>query len=329
MNMDEIPWLSDAILSFYYSSLNIREVVEPIIPLKEGVSPIFKDWFHEIANLIILLSARTELSTSAMTNLLKFELMRYQLQAPYESSVMLGSGRQTSPLTSEDYARGMKTRLWSTATAVQLDQFRLLTNPNQEKNSDIKLNNNLKNFNVVSTPQHFKIANLEPVCKPQITQEEIWPDCFYIPQLRLQFMAKSKVDQRSIDSYMGGHGLRTSLSESAQLLAETLAGLIKKGNITEAIQIFKKAEIRKIQSGKTSMNPLELVDFSTNTMVATAETDLITGRWRDPLLSSSSDQLTRLETAFNEFCALEEKLKPKRKRVQPRRFPFWWRVTCR
>lgn len=317
------------------------------IDQQHGSKSPFRDWYQDIAGLLTMLAERPELPLSALVKLLKFQLMRFQLQAPIDDSVTAMTGRQISPLTSEDYARGMQTRLWKVATEAQCNQlidFLVRSQPEEAATNEVQvatsssiapgkrkkkkekapadpakeIRKNLDQlYYSVSTPQPFPFMELVPrhcMTVPVTLLRE--PEFCFLAPLRLQLfpieLFKGQPDIKDaqalrgrVSSHMGAHGQRSSLGESADILAEAMARLIKAGGQDEALALLASEPRTKIlkKDIHNSKRLLQEIQYDSRMMVATVERDDRAGRWRDPLLTCTTAQLGVLSVAFAQLVA--------------------------
>ncbi|HEX3573273.1 MAG TPA: DUF4157 domain-containing protein [Rhodopila sp.] len=296
--------IGTAILAVAHKSIN-----ETFFEALERQS-LFRDWYHDFAGMLAMLADRKDLSEQAIARLLKFHLMRNQVQAPYAIDAMQRTGRQTSPLLSEDYARGMRTRLWSVANDIRLIELQTMlfgsTAPHPgEKEKDYNkriqpLKQQANAFNkayyTVSAPAPFQINGIAPVVIDTLAVLPKDPACIYLRSLKLQLVPIRLVPKATVDSHMGGRGLRSSPSESAGIAAVAMAKLIKAGNINAALALMEPHF--RPGTAKTDKTPLSRLQYDSRMLIAPREHDPITGRWRDPLLSSTGAQLRQLQTAY-------------------------------
>jgi hypothetical protein len=91
------------------TNINVREEFDK---LNGSGTSRFKDWFHSMSHTFTMLSNRPDVPAADKEKLLKFELMRYQLQSTYVGADSDRLERQTSPLVLHGYGRGTKTGLW-------------------------------------------------------------------------------------------------------------------------------------------------------------------------------------------------------------------------
>lgn len=297
--------IADAILVAAQVSINdvIAAQVEP--------DSLHRDWYHDFAGTLAMLAERKDLSELAISKLLKFHLMQHQVQAPYGDDAMKRSGRKASPLLSEDYARGMRTRLWSVASEIGLSD--LITHlfgssaphPGEDKkahdNRTLRTRQLAKKFKtkfyVVAAPAPFQIGPHVPVVLGVPPPEELLAvdSCTYVHSLKLQIVPIGLVAKKTVDSHMGGRGQRSSPSESASMASVAMARLIKAGKIAEALALIEP-QFRE-GTAKGEKNPLSRIQFDSRMLIAPLEFTP-GGRWRDPLLSSTQSQLKGLVLAY-------------------------------
>ena len=286
------------------------------VPISEAIAAqmekdsLHRDWYHDFAGMLAMLAERKDLSELAIGKLLKFHLMQHQVQAPYGDEAMKRSGRKASPLLSEDYARGMRTRLWSVATAAGLSD--LLTHmfgstaqlPNETAKAHQKrilpINKTINDFNkafyTVSTPAPFQVGDNDTLVLDTPPKLPAADRCTYIRSLKLQIVPTGVMSKKNVDSHMGGRGQRSSPSESAGIAAVAMAKLVRAGKINDALELIEP-QFRD-GTAKGEKKPLSKFQYDSRMLIAPREHDPQTGRWRDPLLSSTKAQLEELELAY-------------------------------
>jgi hypothetical protein len=264
---------------------------------------IYRDWYHDVVALMTMLAERQDLPKAAMVKLLKFMVMRNQLQAPFDEATMVRTGRQTSPLASEDYARGMRTRLWSVATKIQLERLERMcieavNNSNKQPMDEKGEAKFIKEFNrafyVVATPRPFPYANADPTIRHNMPDDPTTMGDSFFPALQLQVLkieGPSQDFKGKVSSHMGARGLRSSLGESAQMIAEALTERIKRGDLQGALAMLEPDFREKTATGKQAKTPLSSIQYDSRGLVAPAERDPESHRLRDPLLTSTKEQL--------------------------------------
>ena len=285
------PALLNAALDFIGSRLarhgNVADASSPLDPGTK--SDRYRDWFHQFGNTVSLLST-SNLPKPAMTKLLRFSLMQYQLNATYSTKDNVFLSRQTSPIALPGYGRGMRTGLWEAAAQVLNGQLMEQLPPKSKLDSK---------FYVL--PVSAPLTSFGPYhTAGEVTLDINSKANVYIPSLGLQLIKTDKViTKQKIDSELGARGLRKSPGEAAAIVAEAMAGMIQDGKVEDAVGLIRKT-VDKIKDAKDLKRPLKGLELRPNTLLVSTEA----GQGIDPLSDSPAELLGRVE---NLYAGLEPK----------------------
>lgn len=182
---------------------------------------------------------RVDLDLSLKHALIKFQLMRFQLQANYRYKDVYTLKRQASPISNKGYARGSKTQLWEIVREIRTQEMK-----------EHGVNNIKKKIRVLPSRTKFDFESINTEIYDQLDQSSVskinqWiankdeNKAFYIKRLNIQLMHKNDAQDVKVDHFMGNQGLRLSLSECAEIIAESLCKMIENGSGNTALKLLK------------------------------------------------------------------------------------------
>ncbi len=298
-NMDQYTGELGKLNEFFTGKIYIHpDIREKFEELKSQHSASFKDWFHGFASTLNLLSGRSDVPDSMIRKILKYELNKYHLQATYNMEDTLRLGRQTSPLVMEGYARGIKTGMWDLSRKISEDklkeQFAVSQSVLKKKPESLD-----DKFNVFPAPKPFAYNHALPQVFYTVPANINTKDMVYISSLKVQLVKASSKEMKQADggkvsSHMGGRGLRSSASESAETVVEEMLSLIKAQDLDGALSLVTKLSYDKKDPKKEVIQKLKTVTLNVNTLIAPSGSD--------PIKETTASGVKRLTASYKHFC---------------------------
>lgn len=298
-NMDQYTTELGKLNAFFTGKIYINtDVREKFEELKSKHSASFKDWFHSFASTLNLMSGRSDVPDAMIRKILKYELNKYHLQATYNMEDTLRLGRQTSPLVMEGYARGIKTGMWDLSRKISEDklkeQFEVAqrTAIKKTKSMDDK-------FNVFPAPKPFAYNKASPEVFNTVPADINTKKMVYISSLKVQLVKASskklkQAEGGKVSSHMGGRGLRSSASESAETVVEEMLSLINAQDLDGALNLVTKLSYDKKDPKKDVIKKLKTVTLNVNTLIAPSGSD--------PIKETTANSVKRLTASYKHFC---------------------------
>lgn len=264
---------------------NVNECFKLVENLTPHAKPI-RNWFHSFAATLTLLGSRAfnnaefRRESHRYEKLLKWELMRGQLQATYRGGDSDRLERSRSPLVREGYSRAVRTGLWMAAADMRTEQLREALKEKAPQLDDFLI------FPVSRAVKYkeMKLTHLNGVDDMDFSGLH----SVYIESLRVQLMLKTSVTMDEMDGHLSRQGLRASPSECAEICAQSMLKKIDEGNMLGALQSLGKAFHGEFAAAV--QRGLFEAHLAPNTMMAPESTD--------PLVESSPDQLKWLKLAY-------------------------------
>jgi len=260
---------------------------------------IYKDWFHGLATTVSLLAKRAAnreefiCAASSYLKLLEAELMRGQVQSAYRFDDAVRLGRAHSPIAHHAYARCSPCGLVEVARRIRLCQFL--------KTYDVP--HILGKFNLGGVPKQVNaLLSSRPISEVPILRKEggrvdMLPEPLsnagvYIEALGIQIVEESLLNSVAVATTLCRHGLRPSLTECANICAETILQLIFDGNVDGALAVLQYA-LTGGEAAQEVMDQLARTDLSAAGLMVQKSKVFV-----DPLMESTPQQIDHLKNAY-------------------------------
>lgn len=278
-------------------------VAESFEQIQHPRAETFKNWFHRFSNTLTLMPGNGDAGRAQKQQLLKFELLRYQNQATYSNEDAARLGRSASPLVLQGYGRGIKTGLWEMHRKIAEGQAEAALQAATGKKGD-KLD---PCFNAFPSNRPFPFQGKAPTICKDVPADLNAMDNVYIGSLGLQLVKSASKqqkaeDSRTINQYMGGHGLRTSPAECAEHCAAFMVKTMEEGQPEEALKRVTDVFSDGRDPNKPIADGLKAVNLAPNTMLALPDVD--------PISHSGPSQLKHLQNAYQRCLDLDTEQLP-------------------
>lgn len=317
------PETAKLINGFLLPRLVVPENIhEKMAKLEEEQLSTFSDWFHSFATTLNLLTNRDDITDEQLSKLLKFQLTKYQVQATYSLQDTRRLGRQASPLVNEGYGRGIKTGMWDIARKINEKQIEeqfaeAVKTAAMDSKAVSAEKGKAKNFNLFPANEPFNFRDVKPVVKDKVPANVYSLDSIYISSLKVQMIkvgagllpgvtAKDKQDEAGkVNTLMGGKGLRTSASESANVIVTQMIKFIRQKDMRGALNVIASnasftPEQEEVQ--KQVITQMQTINLDVNTIVAP--------KGRDPLLQTADTHLDGLKSSYDSFKLYKDGVVP-------------------